>query len=101
MQNDVGLETNGVEMTRLSVRTSEISVHKNGIEFRTTTPVGVWREMTVDLVSPDDGKRVHCTGVVVSCAGNRHTGYVVSFVFTHISRQSQQLLQSLSASRLR
>src|SRR5262245_12498236 len=67
--------------TRLALPSTAIRFRKNGIEFRADKPIPAWTEMTVDLQSPVDGKRVHCTGVVVDCAGNRHSGYLVSMVF--------------------
>ena len=33
--------------------------------------------MTVTLQSTKDTGRVHCTGVVVACHGDRHDGYAV------------------------
>ena len=69
-------------------------IHKNGIEFRSPTPFSEWTEMTMTLQSPGDGGRVHCTGVVISCTGNKHTGYHVSMVFTGLSKQAQARLTS-------
>jgi hypothetical protein len=54
--------------------------------------------MTVTLQSPRDTGRVHCTGVVVACNGNRHDGYSVSMVFTGLSKQSQARLNLLAFS---
>ena len=51
--------------------------------------------MSVDLQFPD-AKKVHCTGVVVACDGTRHSGYLVSLLFTKLSRQSQTLLSVLA-----
>ena len=51
--------------------------------------------MSVDLQYPD-AKKVHCTGVVVACDGNRNSGYRVSLLFTKLSRQSQALLHTLA-----
>ena len=55
--------------------------------------------MTVDLHSPSGGK-VHCTGVVVGCQGDRHSGYVISVLFMNLSRQAQTHLSDLVISRL-
>lgn len=85
--------------TQLSIPTSDIRVRKSGIEFLTGNPVPIWSEMTVDLHSPGSSKKIHCTGVVVECTGNRHTGYLVSIVFMSLSRQSQQRLAELTASQ--
>ncbi|SPE59461.1 conserved hypothetical protein [Verrucomicrobia bacterium] len=82
--------------TRLSLSPSSVIVHKNGIEFRTATPFSPWTEMTMALQSPHDGGRVHCTGVVISCTGNKHTGYHVSMVFTGVSKQAQARLSHLA-----
>jgi hypothetical protein len=71
-------------------------IRKNGIEFKTSTEVALWTEMTVDLQLPGT-KSFSCGGVVVSCRGNRHTGYDVSLVFTSISDQAQQRLNDFSS----
>ena len=102
------LDTSGVfqhlkiesEQTRLSLPANAIRFRKNGIEFRSEKPIPSWTEMTVDLQSPKDGRKVHCTGIVVDCQGNRHTGYSVSMVFMNLSRQSQEHLTKLAYSQL-
>jgi hypothetical protein len=86
--------------TRLSLASNAIQFRKNGIEFRATDPIPIWTEMTVDLQSPGDNKKVHCTGIVVDCNGNRHAGYLVSMVFMNLSRQSQEQLTQLAYSQL-
>jgi len=85
--------------TRLALDASAIRFRKNGIEFRTDKPIPPWTEMTVALQSPVDGKTVHCTGVVVECAGNRHAGYLVSMVFMNMSRQSQERFNQIAGQR--
>ncbi len=84
--------------TRLSLAPAEVRIRKNGVEFRSTTPINPWTEMTVTLQSNRDAGRVHCTGVVVACNGSRHDGYVVSMVFTSLSKQSQARLNLLAYS---
>jgi hypothetical protein len=86
--------------TRLSLPASAIRFRKNGIEFRTDKPIPTWTEMTVDLQSPVDAKKVHCTGVVVDCNGNRHSGYLVSMIFMNMSRQAQERFKQLAVPRL-
>lgn len=81
--------------TRLSLPPELVKVHKGGIEFQSAEPFELWKEMTVSLDSPLEGC-VNCTGVIVSCAGNRHTGYRVSMAFTDISRKSQARLNLLA-----
>ncbi|MBM3834521.1 MAG: hypothetical protein FJ403_14870 [Verrucomicrobia bacterium] len=88
------------QQTRLSLPANAIRFRKNGIEFRSEKPIPNWTEMTVDLQSPKDGKKVHCTGVVVDCQGNRHAGYYVSMVFMNLSRQSRERLTQLAYSQL-
>ena len=85
--------------TRLSLSASSIRFRKNGIEFRSEKPIPTWTEMTVDLQSPVDGKKVHGTGVVVDCTGNRHAGYLVSMVFMNMSRQSQERFNQIAFAR--
>lgn len=81
--------------TRLSLGPDSVLIRKNGIEFRSPTPFAPWTEMTVALQSPRDNGRVNCTGVVVACTGNRHSGYHVSMLFTGLSKQSQTRLSAM------
>ena len=71
--------------SRLELSTDSVSVHKSGIEFRSPTAFEEWTEMTVALSSPRDGSKLQCSGVVVACSGNKHTGYHISMVFTGLS----------------
>lgn len=84
--------------TCLSLAPDQVRVRRNGVEFRSDSPISAWTEMTVTLQSTRDSGRVHCTGVVVACNGNRHTGYTVSMVFTSLSKQSQARLDLLAFS---
>jgi hypothetical protein len=87
-----------VRDTKLELSTNTVSVHKNGIEFRSPSPFNEWSEMTVALVSPKDGGQISCHGVIVSCAGNKHTGYHISMVFTGLNAETQRLLGTMSRS---
>jgi hypothetical protein len=51
--------------------------------------------MTLSLQSPRDNGKVNCSGVVISCSGNKHTGYHVSMVFTSVSKQAQARLSTM------
>jgi hypothetical protein len=82
--------------TRLSLSPDSVVIHKNGIEFRSSTPFSEWAEMTLTLQSPGGGGRVHCTGIVIACTGNRHAGYHVSMVFTGLSKQAQARLTNMA-----
>jgi hypothetical protein len=82
--------------TRLSLSSDSVIIHRNGIEFRSTTAFSPWAEMTLTLQSPPDAAKVHCNGVVISCTGNKHTGYHVSMVFTGLSRQAEARLSALA-----
>jgi hypothetical protein len=82
----------------LELSAEEVSVHKNGIEFRSPTPFHEWSEMTVTLQSPADGSRVSCHGVVVACAGSKHAGYHVSMIFTGMTAQTQKQLGAMARS---
>jgi len=86
--------------TRLTLSPNSVVIHKNGIEFRSATPFSEWAEMTMTLQSPGDGGKVHCTGVVISCTGNKHAGYHVSMVFTGLSKQAQERLTSIAFAQL-
>ena len=80
---------------RLTLSHDAVVIHKSGIEFSSPTPFSPWKEMTVELQADDNGK-VHCTGVVISCTGNKHTGFHVSMVFTSLSKQAQARLTSMA-----
>ena len=82
--------------TRLCLSPDSVIIHRNGLEFRSATPFAEWTEMTMTLRSPGDGGKVHCTGVVISCTGNKHTGYHVSMVLTGLSRQAQARLSTMA-----
>jgi hypothetical protein len=86
--------------TQLLLSPGAVVIRKNGIEFRSPTPFPAWTEMTLTLQSPEDSAPVNCAGVVVACSGNRHSGYVVSVVFTSLTRQAQARLSALSYSTL-
>ena len=84
--------------TRLTLPGEGVRLSKNGIEFRSPTAIAPWTEMTLDLEPPRNARKLHCTGVVVACHGNRHTGYFVSMLFTGLSRQTQAQLNLLAYS---
>ena len=85
--------------THLTLPPEAVLVRKNGVEFRSTKPFSLWTEMTVLLKSPRNNGKVQCNGIVVGCSGNRHLGYIVSMLFTSLSRQSQARLNSLIGPR--
>lgn len=85
---------------KLDLSAESIAVHRNGIEFRSPTPFNPWTEMTVTLSSPRDAGKLHCSGVVVGCSGNKHTGYRVSMIFTDLSKQAQAQLNTMARSEL-
>ena len=86
--------------THLSLPAHSVRISKNGVEFLSAKPVPAWTEMTVDLHSAGDAKKVRATGIVVECNGNRHSGYSVSMIFINLSRQSQERLSQLAYSKL-
>jgi len=86
--------------SRLSLSADSVIISKHGIEFRSATPFSPWTEMTMTLQSPRGDGRVNCNGVVISCSGNKHTGYHVSMVFTNLSKQAQARLNLLAFSQL-
>ncbi len=81
--------------SRLTLSRDSVVVHSGGIEFRSASAFAPWTEMTINLKS-GTGTSVHCNGVVISCTGNRHSGYHVSMVFTDVSRQARARLTTLS-----
>jgi hypothetical protein len=102
IQNSGSIQDVTVEarQARLSLSPSSVIIHKNGIEFRSASPFSAWTEMTVSLQSPRDNGRVNCSGVVISCTGNKHAGYHVSMVFTSVSKQAQARLTSMASQTL-
>ena len=82
----------------LELSADKVSVHKNGIEFCSPKPFNEWSEMTVSLQSPFDGSHVACHGVVVACAGNKHSGYHVSMLFTGVSPTAEKQLGAMARS---
>ena len=84
----------------LTLSPEAVSIHKGGIEFRSQSAFPNWVEMTVTLKSPLDGATVNCTGVVVDCTGNKHSGYHVSMVFTSMSKQAEARLQTMVYSQV-
>jgi hypothetical protein len=82
--------------TLLNLSPTAFRIRKNGIEFKSDKEFAMWTEMTVDLQLPGT-KSFSCSGVVVSCTGNRHTAYNVSLVFTGVSKQAQERLNDFSS----
>jgi hypothetical protein len=85
--------------TRLELSLDSVAVHKTGIEFRSPTPFVPWTEMTIALSCPKEGK-LHCTGIIVNCSGNKHQGYRVSMLFTSLTKQAQAQLNVMARSDL-
>lgn len=83
--------------TRLALSPDAVVIRRNGIEFRSATSFAPWTEMTVTLMSSHDNNKVHCNGVVVECLGSRHAGYIVSMLFTSLSKHSQEHLNMLAS----
>jgi len=84
--------------SKLELSTDTVFIHKNGLEFRSPKSFNEWSEMTVVLVSPKDSSRISCQGVIVACAGNKHSGYHISMVFTGLSPQTAKQLSSMARS---
>jgi len=83
---------------KLELSANTVTVHKNGIEFRSHKPFTEWSEMTVALISPKDGRRLSCHGVIVGCSGSKHVGYHISMVFTAMSPETEKQLGSIARS---
>jgi hypothetical protein len=82
--------------THLSLNSDSVLIRKNGIEFFSPHQLDPWVEMTVELESPRDGKKIKCSGIVVTCAGSPQSGYSVSMVFAGLNRQSEAALDTLA-----
>ena len=83
--------------TLLQLSAGSFRIRKNGIEFKTASAIPAWTEMTVELQAATSAKKLNCTGVIVACSGNRHSGYTVSMLFTGLTRQAQTRLDSLAS----
>jgi hypothetical protein len=81
---------------KLSLAPDSVVIRKGGIQFRSLTPMPKWVEMTVALQSDVAGTRINCSGVVVDCAGNRHSGYTVSMIFTGLTKQAEARLAQVA-----
>ena len=97
LQQQVTVEA---RQTRLSLSPNSVILHKNGIEFRSATQFAPWTEMTLTLQSRQENRKVNCNGVVISCTGNKHTGYHVSMIFTDLSKQAQARLSQMAYAQL-
>ena len=78
----------------LTLPAKAVRVRKSGIEFRSESPIAPWTEMTVSLEGLHEKQKVKCTGVIVECSGSLQNGYLISMLFTNLSPQSQELLNS-------
>jgi len=96
-----GTVTVQARQTRLNLTPDSVVIHKGGIEFQCDTAFPKWVEMTVTVQSPLDGGRVNCSGVVVECSGSKHAGYLVSMVFTGLTKQAESKLSQLAFAQLR
>lgn len=75
---------------------NEVRIRKSGIEFHSNQPISTWTEMTVSLQIPRESRKLHCHGVIVACNGNERAGYMISMLFTNLTRQSQATLSVLA-----
>ena len=58
----------------------------------------VWVRGADDRLSPFDGSHVSCHGVVVACAGSKHSGYHVSMLFTSLTPSAEKQLGAMARS---
>lgn len=80
----------------LTLPAHSVKVRKNGIEFRSFEPIETWVEMSLQLEVPGGEQKLECTGVIVACNGNRHAGYLISMLFTHLSTTAQAQLSLMA-----
>ena len=84
----------------LHLAADAVRIRKNGIEFRSQSEMPMWTEMTVSLETPFESRKFEANGVVVACNGNRHSGYLVSLIFTNLTLPDKARLQLLAFSSL-
>ena len=82
-------------ITQLELPEKSVCFRKNGIEFISDSPIPVWTEMTVALQTPEKGKSIHCTGIIVECQGDSQTGYTVSMLFTNLTQSAAAHIDAL------
>jgi hypothetical protein len=80
----------------LDLSVEKVSIHKNGIEFRSPVPFTEWSEMTISLQSPVDGSQLSCHGIVVACTGTKHAGFHISMLFTGMTPQAEKQLGEIA-----
>lgn len=85
--------------TRVKFFSGSVRIRKTGLELRTATAIPVWTEMSVDLEAMGSARRIQCRGVVVACHGSRHEGFLVSMLFTGLSRQTAEKLEKIASLR--
>lgn len=90
-----GLDPGG-KQTHLTLASDAVLISKNGVEFRSPNPFPLWTEMTASIQAPSGGGEAVCTGIVVACTGNRHTGYCVSLLFSGLTPQTEEQLNTLA-----
>lgn len=87
------------QQTELTLPPHAVRISKNGVEFLSEQSIPLWKELTITLSAGPERKRIRCAGVVVGCSGSRHSGYVISIMFTHLSRQAEEQLSDPRWSR--
>jgi hypothetical protein len=80
----------------LDLSAEKLTIHKNGIEFRSPSPFTEWSEMTVSLQSPVDGSHLSCHGIVVACTGTKHAGFHIAMLFTGMTPQAEKQLGEIA-----
>lgn len=70
-------------------------IREAGIEFCSEKEVGLYTEMHLQVLNPEDQKVIKFNGVVVGCSGNKHQGFQVSLVFTNITKDAQLSLYEM------
>ncbi len=85
---------------QLHLAAETMRIRKNGIEFRSETPIAAWTEMTVVLCDSEERRGLRATGVVVDCRGDRHRGYKVAMVFMELTPLAQARLSLMAFSNL-
>jgi len=96
-----GTVTVQARQIRLTLSPDSVVIHKGGIEFQCETAFPKWVEMTISMQSPVDASRINCSGVVVDCSGSKHAGYLVSMVFTGMTKQAESRLSQMAFGGLR
>src|SRR5438105_3528203 len=87
---------NSILQRKISVTLSpdEAVIYRKGMEFLSGSAIAPWSEIDVTL-QLSENVRIDFSGVVISCSGNRSSGYRISAVFSAMSKPDRKRIDAL------